>query len=117
MKTGETAPFTSKVTLFKVKSQYLKMRYHFFSLSLFPRVWTSELVSCHVSGHICVVVAWYCISFFSSLQGESDSELASLLQCWSFFCFLFNVRCKDETVCSPSLSFESQVYKLFWCAL
>lgn len=30
MKTGETAPFTSKVTLFKVKSQYLKMRYHFF---------------------------------------------------------------------------------------
>lgn len=35
MKTGETAPFTSKVTLFKVKSQYLKMRYHFLSLSLF----------------------------------------------------------------------------------
>lgn len=81
MKTGEKAPFTSKVTLFKVKSQYLKMRYHFLSLSLFPRVWTSELVICHVSGHICVVVAWYCISFFSSLQGESDLELASLLQC------------------------------------
>lgn len=79
MKTGETAPFTSKVTLFKVKSQYLKMRYHFLSLSLFPRVWTSELVSCHVSGHICVVVAWCCIGLFSSFQGESDLELASLL--------------------------------------
>lgn len=27
---GETSSFTSKVTLFKVKSQYLKMRYLFF---------------------------------------------------------------------------------------
>lgn len=36
MKTGETAPFTSKVTLFKVKSQYLKMRYRFFLSFFFP---------------------------------------------------------------------------------
>lgn len=32
----------------------------------------------------------------------------------SFFFLFFYVRCKDETVCSPSFSFENQFYKLYW---
>lgn len=73
-KKGETAPFTSKVTLFKVKQQYLK------NALVFIRVCMSQFVSfCFFSFPFSLSLSfqllWYCIGIPAFIYGEIRFKL------------------------------------------